>query len=26
LFEIFYCFVYKMIIFSEFWWKCWCSS
>jgi hypothetical protein len=22
LFEIFYCFVYKMIIFSEFWWKC----
>ena len=22
LFEIFYCFVYKMIIFSGFWWKC----
>jgi hypothetical protein len=22
LFEIFYCFVYKMMIFSGFWWKC----
>ena len=22
LFEIFYCFVHKMMIFSEFWWKC----
>jgi hypothetical protein len=26
LFEIFYCFVYKMMIFSGIWWKCWCSS